>query len=144
MLAVDTNVLLYAVNTRSEYRDVCWQRLEEWRRGPTPTFLTWSVVYEFLRASTHPRTFPSPLRASEAWGFIGDLLASPGFEVLGATARHSAVLSQTLAEVPRVRGNFAHDLHIAVVLREHGISQICTNDRDFHRFPFLTVVDPLD
>jgi hypothetical protein len=144
VFAVDTNVLLYAVNTRSEYRDVCRRRLEEWRRGPTPTFLTWSVVYEFLRASTHPRTFPSPLRASEARGFIGDLLASPGFEVLGATARHFAVLTETLEELPRVQGNLVHDLHIAVVLREHGISQICTRDRDFHRFPFLTVIDPVE
>ena len=144
MLAVDTNVLLYAVNARSPYREVCHQKLEGWRLDATPTFLTWSVVYEFLRVSTHPRTFSSPLRASEAWGFIRGLVESPGFEVLTATSRHPAVLSQTLAEVPDVRGNFAHDVHIATVLREHGISQICTNDGDFHRFPFLTVIDPLD
>ncbi len=144
MLGVDTNVLLYAVNARSPYREVCRQKLEGWRFDATPTFLTWSVVYEFLRATTHPGTFPSPLRASEAWGFLRGLLESPGFEVLAATSRHSAVLTQTLAEVPDVRGNFAHDVHIATVLREHGISQICTNDRDFHRFPFLTVLDPLD
>lgn len=144
MLAVDTNVLLYAVNARSEYRDVCRRKLEAWRVDATPTFLTWSVVYEFLRVSTHPRTFPLPLRASEAWGFVRDLLESPGFEVLTATNRHSRVLAQTLAEAPWVRGNFAHDVHIAVVLREHGVSQICTNDSDFRRFPFLTVVDPLE
>ena len=144
MLAVDTNVLLYAVNTRSEYRDICRRKLEGWRLDATPTFLTWSVVYEFLKASTHPGTFSSPLRASESWGFIHELLGSPGFEILSPTSRHSAVLSQTLVEVPEVQGNLAHDLHIAVVLREHGVSQICTNDRDFHRFPFLTVVDPLE
>ena len=28
-------------------------------------------------------------------------------------------------------------------MREHGISRICTRDADFHRFPFLTVVDPV-
>lgn len=144
MLAVDTNVLLYAANARSEHRDACREKLERWRRDATPTFLTWSVVYEFLRASTHPGTFPSPLRAGEAWGFIRGLLESPGFEVLTATRRHPAVLAQTLAEVPDVQGNFAHDVHIATVLREHGVSQICTNDRDFHRFPFLTVIDPLE
>ena len=144
MLAVDTNVLLYAVNARSEHRDVCRRKLEAWRLDATPTFLTWSVVYEFLRASTHPGTFASPLTASQSWGFLLGLLESPGFEMLTATSRHPALLSQTLAELPEVRGNFSHDVHIAVVLREHGISQICTNDRDFHRFPFLTVVDPLD
>jgi predicted nucleic acid-binding protein len=27
-------------------------------------------------------------------------------------------------------------------MREHGISRICTFDADFHRFPFLEVLDP--
>ena len=29
------------------------------------------------------------------------------------------------------------------LMREHGIRQICTRDTDFHRFPFLQVIDPL-
>jgi predicted nucleic acid-binding protein len=36
-----------------------------------------------------------------------------------------------------------HDLHTAVLLREHGVGRICTRDADFHRFPFLNVIDPL-
>ena len=55
----------------------------------------------------------------------------------------AAVLAQTLSELPDVSGNLCHDLHTAVLMREHGISRICTRDTDFHRFPFLTVVDPL-
>jgi predicted nucleic acid-binding protein len=27
-------------------------------------------------------------------------------------------------------------------MREHGIRRICTRDADFHRFPFLEVIDP--
>ena len=42
-----------------------------------------------------------------------------------------------------VRGNQMYDLHTAVLMREHGVSRICTRDTGFHRFPFLTVVDPL-
>ncbi len=144
MLTVDTNVLLYAVNVRSEHRDVCRRKIEGWRRDPSPTFLTWSVVYEFLRASTNARTFESPLQMGEAWNFMRALLDSPGFEVLTATSRHADVFAQTLAELPRMRSNLVHDLHIAVLMREHGISRICTNDSDFYRFPFLTVVDPLE
>ena len=60
-----------------------------------------------------------------------------------ATPRHAAVLVQTLNELPDVSGNLFHDLHTAVLMREHGISRICTRDTDFQRFPFLTVVDPL-
>ncbi len=79
---------------------------------------------------------------AEARRFITALVASPGFELL-ATRRHAAILEQTVAELPDVRGNQMHDLHTAVLMREHGVSRICTRDTGFHRFPFLTVVDPL-
>ena len=63
--------------------------------------------------------------------------------MLTATPRHAAVLAQTLSELPELCGNLVHDLHTAVLMREHGVSRICTRDADFRRFPFLTVVDPL-
>ncbi len=143
MLVFDTNVLVYAADEHSEFHDPCRQRLEESRLDPSPTFLTWNICYEFLRVSTHLRVFHSPWGAEEAWSFLRVLLASPGFELLCATNRHAAVLAQTLAELPEVRGNLIHDLHTAVLMREHGVSRICTRDTNFHRFPFLTVVDPL-
>lgn len=144
MLAVDTNVLLYAANADSELHEPCLRRLEGWRRDPSPTFLTWNVCYEFLKNATHSRVFRVPWEAEIAMRFLQALLASPGFTLLTATLRHEAVLAQTLSELPDLRGGVLHDLHTAVLMREHGISQICTNDRDFHRFPFLTVVDPLE
>ena len=42
-----------------------------------------------------------------------------------------------------VRGNLAHDLPTLVLMREHGVSRICTCDFGFRRFPFLAVADPL-
>ena len=143
MLLFDTNVLIHAANAASEFHSGCRRRLDEARRDPSPTFLTWSICYEFLRVSTHRRVLASPWTAEEAWRFLADLLAAPGTGVLRPTPRHAAVLSQTLSELPNIRGNLAHDLHTAVLMREHGISRICTRDADFYRFPFLTVVDPL-
>ena len=75
--------------------------------------------------------------------FLEVLLAAPGFSLLRPTERHQAVLTRTIEEFPDIRGNFVHDMHIAVLMREHGISRICTRDTGFYRFPFLTVVDPL-
>ena len=79
----------------------------------------------------------------DAWRFIDALMTAPGVSLLQATERHAAVLAQTLSEFPDLRGNVMHDLHTAVLMREHGVSRICTRDTDFHRFAFLTVVDPL-
>lgn len=143
MLVFDTNVLLYAADEGSEYHEACRHWVEEARRDPSPAFLTWNICYEFLRVSTHRRAFRSPWSPVEAQGFIAALLASPGIALLLATRRHSAVLEQTVTELPDVRGNQMHDLHTAVLMREHGVSRICTRDTGFHRFPFLTVVDPL-
>ena len=93
--------------------------------------------------TTHPRYPRSPWSPGQAWQFLETLLSSPGFELLVATPRHAAALAQTLAEVSEARGNLIFDLHTAVLMREHGIRRICTRDRDFGRFPFLEVVDPL-
>lgn len=142
-MVLDTNVLLYAVEETSDLREPCRRLLDRARRGPSPTFLTWSVCYELLRVSAHPRVSRSPLTSSAAVSFILSLMNSPGFQMLVATPRHAAVLKNTVEEFPELRGSVMHDLHTAVLMREHGINRVCTCDRHFRRFPFLTVVDPM-
>lgn len=144
MFVVDTNVLLYAANAESEFHDACRQRLETWRRQPSPWFLTWPICYEFLRVSTHPRVFQHPWTAEGAWSFLQALLASPTLQVLTPTRQHVDVLADTLHRPSGLRGNVMHDVHTAVLMREHGISRIVTRDLDFHRFGDLEVVDPLE
>ena len=138
-----TNVLIYAVDEDSEFQAPCLRLLEESRHDPMPSYLTWSICYEFLRVSTHSLVLRSPMSSQDAWRFLEVLLDAPGFAMLTPTERHAAVLSRTVAELPDIRGNMSHDLHTAVLMREHGLSQICTRDTDFHRFPFLSVIDPL-
>ncbi len=143
MRVVDTNILLYAADNDSEFHVPCRRLLEDLREDPVPSYLSWSICYEFLRVSTHPRVFRSPWNSGLAWSFIESILAGPGFAVLTETSRHQAILQQTLAELPGLRGNILHDVHTAVIMRENGINQIYTRDTDFSRFPFLTIIDPL-
>lgn len=143
MFVVDTNVLLYAVDADSEFHGPSREVIEKARGQPAPWFLTWGICYEFLRVSTHPRVYRNPWTSQAALGFIQTLLACPGLSVLTATRRHAAVLGQCLDELPEARGNLLHDLHIATLMREHGIARIVTRDSDFHRFGFLEVIDPL-
>ena len=142
-MVFDTDVLIYASDEDSEFHDLCLQRLEEARRDSFPNFLTWNICYEFLRGVTHRGAVRSAWSPQDSWRFIETLLASPGFELLQPTERHAAVLGQTLSELPDVRGGLVRNLQTAVLMREHGVSRICTRDTDFHRFPFLTVLDPL-
>ena len=143
MLVFDSNILLDAANVDSDFHDACRRQLDACLNDPDPVYLTWSICYEFLKVATTLRVFPSPLSAGEAWRFIETVLDSSGGGVLTATDRHPALLARTLAEFPDLRGGVLHDVHTAVLMREHGVERICTRDADFRRFPFLTVVDPL-
>ena len=144
MFLVDTNVLIYAADEDAAAHQKCRSLLEGWRGQASPWYLTWSIVYEFLRVTTHPRVFRRPWSAREAWAFLAAVLASPAVEVLAETQRHESVLSDMLASIAGLSGNVFHDVHTAAIMAEHGISVIYTRDRDFHRFRMLEVRDPLD
>jgi uncharacterized protein len=143
VLVVDTNVLVYAADESSPYHAACATWLDRQRRRSGAWYITWPIVYEFLRVSTHPRIARRPWTIKVAWSFVAALLASPGLSVLVPTQRHPDVASEVFTEFPHLAGSILHDAHTAILMREHGIKQICTRDTDFHRFPFLEVVDPL-
>lgn len=143
MFVVDTNILVHAADAESPFHQRCFESLDGWRNTSAAWFLTWPVVYEFLRVSTHPRVLRKPWSLSAGWEFVESLLASPGLSVLSATERHAVVTRATVAELPHLAGNLLHDLHTAVLMREHGVRVIYTRDADFHRFKFLEVIDPI-
>jgi len=143
VLVVDTNIFILAVNKGVAGSDAAAAAIERYRAEPTPWFHTWSVIYEFLRVATHRRVFHEPLAFAEAWGFVERLFDSPSFGVLVETGRHAGVVSNLSLEYPRMAGNPMHDLHIAAIMREHGVVEIRTADIGFHQFKFLRVVNPL-
>ncbi len=143
MLVVDTNILVYAADADSPWHEEAHDWIERRRSEPDAWYVTWSILYEFMRVTTHPRVMRKPWKATQAMTFLSALLASPGLSVLVATERHADVAAQVVAELPWLAGNLIHDAHTAILMREHGVSRICTRDADFHRFPFVQVVDPL-
>ena len=143
MLVVDTNILVYAANANSPFHQSCRRWLDQQRVRQDAWYTTWPILYEFLRVVSHPRVLRHPWTLPNAWDFIRTLMASPGLSVLGPTLRHSAIAGELIAEFPYLAGNIAHDLHTVVLMREHGIKQICTRDADFHQFAFLEVIDPV-
>jgi toxin-antitoxin system PIN domain toxin len=143
LLVVDTNILVYAADADSPFHAKANSWLEQQRVRPDAWYTTWSILYEFLRVTTHPRVMRRPWDATQAWGFVSVLINSPGLEILVATTRHADVAKQVFEELPFLAGNLLHDAHTAVLMREHGVREVCTHDTDFHRFPFLEVFNPL-
>jgi toxin-antitoxin system PIN domain toxin len=143
MFVVDTNVLVYSADEGSPHHNRCLEHLNAWRLQAGAWYLTWAIIYEFLRVVTHARVMRRPWDANHAWEFISMLLESPGLDVLVATERHASVAAQVFANSPQISGNLMHDAHTAVLMLEHGVRRIYTRDTDFHRFPFLEPLDPL-
>lgn len=143
MFVVDTNILLYAADRDSPGHRACRDLLSEWRMQSSPWFLTWGIVYEFMRVATHPNVFRNPFPPSEAWRFLSAVLASPTLGMLTETPRHGELIAQMLQSQPAIRGNLVFDAHTAILMREHGIRTIYTHDADFNRFAGVEVIDPL-
>ena len=112
MFVVDTNLLVYAANTRAEEHDRCRALLEQWRRQRGAWHLTWGICYEFLRVVTHPRVLQTPWSANSALTFLDALRAAPGLVMLTPTERHGDVLTELARDVPLLQGNLWHDAHL--------------------------------
>ncbi|MBN2408994.1 MAG: PIN domain-containing protein [Candidatus Aminicenantes bacterium] len=142
MFVVDTNILVYAADEDSNLHKRCSKLIEEWRKQSTVWYVTWGILYEFLRVITHPRVFRKPWSITEAWKFVEAILASPSLGILIAAERHADVAAEVIKSLPLLSGNLLYDAQTAILMREHGIERIYTRDMDFHRFPFLEPVDP--
>jgi uncharacterized protein len=143
LFVVDTNLLIYAAVQESRPHPQARRLVSAWFSSAEPWLVTWSIVYEFLRVVTHRSALEAPLKFADAWSFIECLRASPSFGILVETDCHAEVVRDLTREYPRISGNHLHDLHIAALMREHGVVEIRTADTDFHQFKFLRVINPL-
>jgi toxin-antitoxin system PIN domain toxin len=139
--AVDTNVLIFAEIRTSAEHEQARRVLVELSQGAAAWAIPWPCVYEFLRVVTHPRVYHPPVPPAIAVAELRAILTSPSLVMLSETPRHVEVL-EAVVRSSGVAGNLMHDAHIAALCLEHGVSELITGDRDFHRFPGLRVHDP--
>jgi uncharacterized protein len=142
VIAVDTNILVYARRGESAHHQAAARLLRELAEGQAAWALPWPCVYEFLRVVTHPRVFDPPTDLDAAVEDLLSLLGSPSLTLLGEGPDHPSHLRRAV-RAGRAAGNLAHDAHIAALAFEHGVRELWTTDRDFARFPGLTIRNPL-
>lgn len=95
-----------------------------------------------LNPHVHARRYlRAPADAEEAARNIEALLSVPFCRVLGEEDGFWNSYREMTQEVP-TRGNLVPDAHLAALLTQHGIATLYT--RDFRRFTFLNVRDPLE
>lgn len=143
MIALDTNLLVYARREELPEHPAARALLTQLAEGDEPWALAWPCVYEFLRIITHPRVFDPPTPLGRALDDLESLLGSPSLVLLGEGPAHAGHLRR-MVEGGGAVGNLVHDAHIAALAVEHGVRELWTADRDFARFPGLKTRNPLD
>lgn len=139
---IDVNILLYASDDSSRMHQEATAFLERCAAGREVFCLAWVTIMSYLRMATHPSIFERPLTHDEAARNIEALLNLPHCRVIGEDEGFWDTYRKITADVP-TRGNLVPDAHLAAILSRHGISTLCTHDRDFRKFSFLQVRDPL-
>lgn len=142
MIAVDTNILVYAHRKELPQFSVAAQRVRELAEGHEPWVIPWPCAHEFLAVVTNLRLFKSPSTIEEALRQIGYWMESPSLRMCGEGDAHWPRLCEAIRG-GRAVGGAVHDARIAAVCREHGVSVLWSADRDFSRFPGLRVENPL-
>jgi toxin-antitoxin system PIN domain toxin len=130
---VDANVLLYAVDEDAPRHSAAISWLDPALAGREAVGFAWMVVLAFLRLSTHPGVFPSPLDPEQAFDVVESWLDQPASIVVDPTIRHLGVLRGLLAPLGTA-ANLVNDAHLAALAVEHG-ADIVSFDADFARFP---------
>ncbi|MBI5446982.1 MAG: PIN domain-containing protein, partial [Deltaproteobacteria bacterium] len=127
--------------SRSELHDQARKWLENSLSGPGLVRFAWVTLWAFLRISTSARVFESPLSAREAAEAVSAWLARPNAGILEPGERHWEILAGLMKE-GQATGPLVMDAALAALAIENGAT-LQTTDRDFHRFPGLSFVNPL-
>jgi toxin-antitoxin system PIN domain toxin len=142
MIAVETNILVYAHREDAKDHIRARSSLVDLANSGDPWAIPWPCVHEFLGVVTRPRYYDPPSTIEQAVAAISRWLESPSLALLHEGSQHFDTLKR-LALRGQIEGAMIHDVRIAAICLDHGVSTLWTADRDFARFPELTVVNPL-
>ncbi len=142
MIAVDTNILVYAAHSDSPWHAVAKRRVTELAEDFRPWAVPWPCLHEFYSVMTNPRLYKRAMSPQQAVMHLDLWRNSPSLRLIGESPKYWDRL-KTLLNPGAVVGPMIHDARIAAICIEHGVEVLWTADRDFQRFPALKTVNPL-
>ena len=138
MIAVDTNILIYAHREDSPKHSAAKRRLESLADSADMWGIPVFCLGEFIRVITHRRLFNSPHTASEACDALANLLSLNNVTVLMPSADFPTLLAETVRKFDTT-GNLVFDAQIAALCLDCRVTALVTEDRDFDRFRRLRI-----
>lgn len=141
MIVPDLNLLIYTYDKTSQHHTAAVKWWTACLNGREPVGLPDVVVFAFMRLTTNPRVFASPMTPVEASGIAGSWMGRTMVQRLAALADHPERVRKLL-EIVGTAGNLVTDAQIAALALQEEAT-VHTNDGDFQRFPGLRWHNPL-
>jgi hypothetical protein len=141
MIAIDTNLLVYAHRSATPQHESARQALERAANDPGGWGITLTNLMEFWSIVTHPAA-GRPSKPAEAAQFIERLVTGGLAEIWVPSAGFGARLTR-VAEDMGIKGGRIFDLAISLTAFEAGAREVWTHDTHFQSVPGLRVVLPL-
>jgi uncharacterized protein len=142
MIAVDTNILVYAHREDSSWHEKALELVTTLANSGAPWAIAWSSIHEFLAIVTHPKIYDPPTPLATALMTLEAWQTSPGLRLLGEGPGYFATFAKQ-ATAGKIKGPKIHDARIASICLHHGVKKLWSADRDFTSFPELACENPL-
>ena len=142
MIAVDTNLLVYAYREDSPFHEAVVEALRPVIEGPVPWALPGPCGHECSGVVTNARVYKPASSLANVLAFLESTFGSPHLHLLGEGPGYFEKL-RDLALAAKLSGPRIHDARIAALCLHHGVGELWSADRDFSAFPRLKVRNPL-
>jgi hypothetical protein len=142
MIVPDINLLIYTYDSSSPHHQKAAAWWSACMHGNEEIGLFSVVVFGFVRLSTHPKVFQSPLTIAEASSRVESWLKRPHVRIIDPSPHHvTDVLA--LLQHAGTGGNLTTDAQIAALTQQEK-AVLHSNDTDFLRFPNMRYHNPLN
>ena len=141
MIAIDTNLLIYAHCAATAEHRRARQAIEAALNAPGGCGITMPSVAEFFSVVTHPAASGKPSSPRAAADFLASLREA-GVEELVPGPGFASRLVQLAADLG-VAGARIFDLQIGICALDGGAIELWTHDGNFVKIPGLVIRDPL-
>jgi toxin-antitoxin system PIN domain toxin len=141
---IDTNIFVYATYPSFSEHEKARGFLKACLEGSDSWFLSWGVIYEYLRVVNHAGLFSREvLSFPKAVENVLHFASAKNVDILTEASEHANLLSSLASKMRSLSGNLIHDAHHVLLMREHDLKKIFSADTDLNRFQGLEVVNPL-
>ena len=137
---VDTNIIVYATDVTSIYH----ARAKVFLEHMIPSkklVVTIQNLTELYALFTNKKKIPRYLTPSEAQRFLAAIMHGGDYTVITPTSQTPMRLLSLLKSYP-AKGAEVHDVYLAAVMTDHGVSTIYTADTSVFKKLKLNAINP--